>query len=328
MKSAERRPKGSGSLRHLDGIRWQITVKVGRKRHSRTFEAKNGTDAERLGAAVRVSLMEDVRHARTSEDADREERQAWTVKRYMDYYFAKWAPYNLAATTRQRYEQISKNQVVPHLGKKLMSEITPSDLARLYATLGEPGSNKRTGKALSGLTIWHTHHFIEAVFTFAVEVEGDFEANPARKTKPNVARESRKPPAVDVAEVERFLAVAKKKANQLLPGLMVPAHLGTRREETLALRWSDFDFERKSVTIRRAVVHTKEDGTIVKSTKTTKVRTIPLDADMLDEFKALMKAQRERRIAYGRGWRGASSANDDYVCAAHDGAVMTPDTYS
>jgi integrase len=133
---------------------------------------------------------------------------------------------------------------------------------------------------------------------------------------------------VDVATVERFLAVAKKKADPLLPGLTVPAHLGTRREETLALRWSDFDFERKSVTIRRAVVHTKEDGTIVKSTKTTKGRTIPLDADMLDEFKAQMKAQRERRIAYGRGWRGASSANDDYVCAAHDGAVMTPDTYS
>jgi len=325
---AARRTKGSGSLRHLDGTRWQITVKVGGKRHSRTFTARNGTEAERLAAGVRVGLMDDVRRVHTSEDVSREARQGWTVKKYCDYYFDKWAPYNLAATTRERYRQLSRNQVVPNLGRKKMAEVTPSDLARLYAKLAEPGSNQRNGEALSGLTVWHTHHFIEAVFTFAVEVEGDFETNPARKTKPSIARESRKPPAVDVATVERFLAVAKKKADPLLPGLMIPAHLGTRREETLALRWSDFDVERKSVTIRRAVVHTKEDGTIVKSTKTTKVRTIPLDADMLDEFKTQMKTQRERRIAYGRGWRGASSANDDYVCAAHDGAVMTPDTYS
>ncbi len=325
---AARRTKGSGSLRHLDGDRWQITVKTGEKRYSRTFEAKNATEAERLAAAVRVALVDDVQRVHTSEDVSREARRGWTLKRYMDYYFDRWAPYHLAATTRERYRQLADNQVVPNLGKKKMAEVTPSDLARLYTKLAEPGANHRDGKALSGVTIWHVHHFIEAVFTFAVEVEGDFELNPARKTKPSIARESRKPPAVDVATVERFLAVAKKKADPLLPGLMIPAHLGTRREETLALRWSDFDCERKSVTIRRAVVHTKEDGTIVKSTKTSKVRTIPLDADMLDEFKALVKPQRERRIAYGRGWRGASSANDDYVCAAHDGAVMTPDTYS
>ena len=323
-----RRTKGSGSLRHLDGTRWQITVKAGGKRHSRTFEARNATEAERLAAAVRVALVDDVQRVHTSEDASREERQGWTVKKYIAHYFAKWAPYNLAATTRERYRQLADNQVVPSLGKKKMAEVTPSDLARLYAKLAEPGANQRNGKALSGLTIWHVHSFIEAVFPFAVEVEGDFESNPARKTKPNISRESRKPPAVDVATVERFLAVAKKKADPVLPGLTVPAHLGTRREETLALRWSDFDCERKSVTIRRSVVHTKEDGTVIKSTKTGKVRTIPLDADMLDEFKALMKAQRERRIAYGRGWRGAPSANDDYVCAAHDGALMTPDTYS
>jgi len=323
-----RRAKGSGSLRHLGGERWQLTVKTGGKRHSRVFKARNGTEAERQGAAVRVALMEDVRHVRTSEDADREERQRWTVERYVAHYFDKWAPYNLAATTRRRYRQISKNQVIPHIGKRRMAEVTPSDLAHLYATLAQPGSSKRKGKTLSGLTIWHVHRFIEAVYTFAVEVDGDFETNPARKTKPNVVRESRKPPAVDVAEVERLLAATKEGEPDLYSLLMVPAHLGTRRGETVALRWADVDFEGGSVTIRRSAAHTKADGMIVKSTKTGKVRTIPLAPDTLGELKALMKAQREHRIAQGPAWQGASSPADDYVCAAADGSVMNPDNYS
>lgn len=323
-----RRPKGTGSLRHLDADRWQITVKVRDKRISRVFTARNQTEANRTADSVRLSLKADRDRVAQTGGAEREQRQAWTVKRYTAYYFEKWAPYNLAATTRQRYRQLCGNQVVPYLGKKRMAEITPADLTRLYSKLAEPGASKREGKPLAGLTIWHVHRFIEAVFTFAVDAEGDFETNPARKTRPSASRESRRPPAIDLAEVERFLALAKKSVPELYPAVMIPAHLGTRRGETLAIRWADIDFERGSVTIRRSVVHTKEEGTTAKSTKTGKVRTIPLDDDTLEQLRSHMRAQRKRRLLYGPGWRGESNPADDYVCATTDGSVLSPDTYS
>lgn len=75
--------------------------------------------------------------------------------------------------------------------------------------VSESKASKHEGKSLSGLTIWHVHLFIEAVFTFAVDVEGDLGINPARKTRPRAAWTVRRPPAVDTAEVERFLPAAK-----------------------------------------------------------------------------------------------------------------------
>jgi integrase len=323
-----RRPKGTGSLRHIDGDRWQVTIKIGSRRLSRTFIARNATEANRNADAVRVELMADSSRVVTDDDVEREQRRKWNVEQYFGYYFEKWAAFNLAATTRRRYRQLLKNQVLPHMGKRLMTEVTPSDLSRLYATLAEPESSKRKGQSLSGLTIWHVHRFIEAVYTFAVEVEGDFESNPARKTRPQIARESRKPPAVDVAEVERFLAVAREHAPELYPALMVPAHLGTRRGETMALRWSDIDLDGGSVTVRRSAAYTQEEGLVVKSTKTGKVRSIPLDPDTASEFKAQMTAQRKRRVFYGPAWRGEPASADDYVCANHDGSPMNPDRYS
>ena len=89
-------------------------------------------------------------------------------------------------------------------------QLTESEsVYRVWGSLGTSLEDSER-KALAGLTIWHVHRFIEAVFTFAVGIECDIETNPARKTKPKATRESRRPPAVDVSEVERFLAAAKK----------------------------------------------------------------------------------------------------------------------
>jgi integrase len=326
--AGSRRPKGTGSLRHIGDDRWQITIKIGGRRLSRVFSARNATDANRTADSVRLDLM--AKHGRTFTDdgAMREQRRRWTVERYFNYYFDTWAELNLAATTRRRYRQLSKNQVLPHIGTRPIAEVTPSDLSRLYAALAEPESSVRPGRTLSGLTIWHVHRFIEAVFTFAVDVEADLDLNPARKTRPRVPRCPRRPRAVDVSEVERFLDSARHEIPDHYTSIMIPAHIGTRRGETVALRWSDFDFERGSVTVSRACSRTPEDGTIIKQTKTGKARDIPIDPDTIAELKTHMRSQRERRILLGEAWMGAMNPQDDYVCADYTGEVMNPDHYS
>jgi integrase len=219
---------------------------------------------------------------------------------------------------------IAKHQVVPYIGEKEMAEVTPSDLMRLYAQLGGEGANKRNGP-LSAHTIWHTRTFIEALYTFAIEAEEDFETSPAKRAKPTVARAGRTPRAVDVQEVEQLVAQARE---DLFPAVVIPARLGTRRGETVGLRWSDIDYARATLTVRRSVSQTKADGVEVKSTKTRKVRQIPLDDDTLTELRRLLTAQRKQRMLHGPGWQGAENPDDDYICAAADGALMSPDEYS
>lgn len=328
MAEKKRRAKGAGSLRHLDGDRWQVSVNDKRLgRHSRVFRARNRTEAERKSPQVVTALIEDVERSQTTRDASREERRQWTVEQYFAHYFEVWAPYHLAATTRQRYQYLAKFQITPNIGQKKMAELTPSDLMRLYEKLGEEGASHSTGKALSAHTIWNTRVVIQALYTFAINVQGDFETNPAKTAKPRIAREGRRAPAVDVAEVERLIALARQD-EALYPLVFIPVRLGTRRGETLGLRWSDIDFERKSVTVRRSVCQTIAEGVEVKSTKTKKVRDIPLDPDTLAELRTMMKAQKEQRLLHGQGWKGAESAADDYVCARADGSLLPPLDYA
>jgi integrase len=105
---------------------------------------------------------------------------------------------------------------------------------------------------------------------------------------------------------------------------MLSAYLGTRRGETVALQWEDVDFSARTIRVRRSVTWTAADGLRVKSTKTGKERTIPLDAHTLSELKRIQQEQRKERLRFGAGWRGAKTPDCDHICSEADGAVMNP----
>lgn len=325
-----RRAKGTGSLRHLGGDQWQITVNVGGKRLSRVFPARNATEANRAADAVRVALLADRERTAHAGGAEREQRRAWTVEQYVAYYFREWAPYHLANTTRERYSQITTHQVIPHIGKLRMAEVTPAHLTAMYAALAGKGSRRYSG-TLSGQTILTVHMVVRAIFRFAVDVQEDFDRNPAasKAARPKVSLDGRKPGALDVAQVERFVTLAREQAPDIAVPVMLAAYLGTRRGETLALRWRDVDFERCELTVQRSVTQTPTDGVAVKeTTKTNKRRTIPLDAHTLGELKAVQREQRERRVRLGKGWQGAEIPANDYIATTATGAGMTPDAFA
>lgn len=211
-----------------------------------------------------------------------------------------------------------------------MSEVTPADLTAMYAVLGAKGS-RRYGGTLSGQTIWTVHSVMRAIFTFAVDIQGDFEKSPAnsKAARPNVSRNGRTPRALDVLEVEQFVSLAREKAPDIAVPIMLAVYLGTRRGETLALRWCDLDLRKCEVTVSRSVTQTTSEGVTVKSTKTGKQRTIPLDAHTIGELKTIQRAQREQRLRLGpEGWRGAAFPAEDYIAATPVGGVIEPDYFA
>lgn len=323
-----RRPKGTGTLRHLGGDRWRVWVNVGGRRLSRVFTARNATEANRAADAVRLDLMREHKQTADAQGAERKQRQAWTVERYFDYYFEQHGP-ELAVTTQRRYRTIADHQIIPHIGKLRMAEVTVADLNAMYRALAGKGSRQRGGDgALSGPTIWTTRAVASALFTFACDQE-DMLQNPARKSKPKVSSEGRDKKALTVAEVERFVALADAKAPLISVPVMLCAYLGTRRSETLALRWCDVDLDAAEVAVRRSVTQTPKDGVIVRdSTKTHKNRVIPLDAHTITRLRAVQTEQRKARLRLGQAWEGADAATEDYVCATPTGALITPDTFA
>lgn len=328
------RKKGQGGLRRLDGDRWQVSGRVDGRQVTRVFTAPNQTAAERQAPAVLAQAIEERKAASTAkgyEAHERSLRQAWTVSQYADFYLVSWAAEHLAHTTRRRYEQIIKQHVKPHIGQIKMGEVTETDLQRLYRLLGSDGARKRGGGGpLSGPSIWTVHNVIRAMFSFAVEIQHDFAVNPAagKAARPKCDRTGASKRAVDVAEVERFVALAAEQAPRIAVPVMLSAYLGTRRSETLALRWADVDYDSATVTIQRSVTETPKDGVIIKeTTKTHKNRYVPLDSHTLANLKEIQKTQRQARLRLGKAWEGAEKAANDYICATPTGALLSPSVF-
>jgi hypothetical protein len=102
--------------------------------------------------------------------------------------------------------------------------------------------------------------------------------------------------------------------------LAVAAYTGARRGETLALRWSDFDAEAKTLRIERALEDTKSQGIRLKGPKTERgERTIAID----DGLVSLLRAEREKHLRVTAGIPDGAVANLSLVKLA-DGVLIFP----
>jgi integrase len=82
------------------------------------------------------------------------------------------------------------------------------------------------------------------------------------------------------------------------PIVAVLAFTGARRNEVLALRWSDLDGANKTLRIARALEKTKKHGLALKEPKTARgKRTITIDDDLL----AMLLAEREKLLRLRAG---------------------------
>lgn len=327
----KRRAYGTGSLGHISDNRYRFQIRAHGRTLSRTFSARNATDANKQAGAIRTELLEAFEKRQDAEGAERATRQTWTVKQYAAYYMRDWAPLHLADTTRERRRGIFENQVVPLIGHKLMREVTPDDLALMYAKLAETKSRKRDGsenrtETLSGGTIATIHTAVRALFSFAHEIKRDIDENPAARkaARPRVTTAAKRQTALSVEAVEALLVAVADEAPRILAAVTLAAYLGTRRGETVALQWSDVDFDAKTITVRRSISWTPSGGMRVKGTKTNKERVIPLDAHTLAELSRMRTEQRQERLRLGRGWQGADSPTRDHIAAEPDGAPMNP----
>lgn len=92
--------------------------------------------------------------------------------------------------------------------------------------------------------------------------------------------------------------VVAKPSPAMYPIVALTAAVGARRNEVLALRWTDLDVENKTLRIERAWEPTKKFGLRLKPPKTARgLRTVALD----DGSVAMLLKERERhqRICAG-----------------------------
>ncbi len=165
---------------------------------------------------------------------------------------------NNKASTITEYESKLTCWILPRIGNKEISQITEAQIARLQTDMALKISPSRTNNVIS---------LISAIFTTAVR-RGYCTSNPCAHIK----RKQQPKPDIDPLS-ENELEIALNSLEPFWRPLYTTlAFTGMRQSEALALLWSDVDFVRKELSIKKARVRGK-----VGATKTAESnRTIPI----------------------------------------------------
>lgn len=198
-----------------------------------------------------------------------------TVKDSLLNYLQVFKYPNVERVTYDRNEQIYKNQIVPYMGKLIVSNITGADIKRLISTLTEKG--------YSFSTVKQTYNLLNEYFDYLMREEfikkNPMNAVPTIKKSNYLAKQNKEvlPVCETITvftdeEIEKFKAEAYKKYPSGKPkhnqasAYILMLNTGLRTAEALGLINSDIDLEKKVMHIQRGVKEAqKRDGTERKS---------------------------------------------------------------
>ncbi|MGH3732352.1 MAG: phage integrase central domain-containing protein [Acidimicrobiales bacterium] len=196
---------------------------------------------------------------------------------------------DLSPVTIRNYRDLLKNHITPALGDIPLKNIRTIDLDRLYHALQDQ-------RGATASTVRHIHSVIRRAFRQAI-LWGWVATNPAANaSQPRLAKPDISPP--DVGQVGEILRAANESDAELGHLLHLAATTGARRGELCALRWSDIDIERSSLSISRSIIEVA-GGVFEKDTKTHSSRRIALDEGSIEVIGAQRRLFTERASIAG-----------------------------
>ncbi len=182
----------------------------------------------------------------------------------------------LSPTTMREYKRLMKRRIDPRFGTTRVRALRTADLDAFYADLHRT-VNGRHG--LSARSVQQIHAVIRRLLNQGVKW-GWLTVNPAlNATPPRVYPHELNPPSRD--QVVRLLDEAASRDADLACFLLLAVVTGARRGELCAVRWSDVDFNTRTLTIARSIIGDRNDELLEKDTKSHAARRVALDAKTL-----------------------------------------------
>ncbi len=166
------------------------------------------------------------------------------------------------------------------------------------------------------------YKMLKAIFNKAVKW-GYMQNNPCDMldTPKYKAKEKK---ALSESDIHTVMSNLYKEPLMFQATVYFAAMCGMRRQEIVALKWSDINFAEKSFRICRAAARIKGQGTTTKATKTEKSNRVLFLPSGLDTILInLRRQQREQKRKCGNKW-----VNGDWIFTQWNGEIMDIDTPS
>ena len=267
---AKRRPSGDGMVRKREDGRWEGRIVIGHK--------ENGDPIFRyIYAETQKELTAKLRQNITAyQGVDLTEECRMTLSEWLDRWLEQMVAI-LRPSTLEHYRSDMEHHVKPYLGQKKLTQITASDLIKLYDDLKKQGRvHPRPGQSrgLSTTTIHGIHTTLHHALKSAVD-QRLLPHNPADHVEPpKVVHKSMT--ILNEEQLDTFLAAVEQDPiwkNFFYTELTTGLRLG----EICGLMWSDFDAKKGTLSVNRTIHKEKGGRLVTGDTKTyAGTRTIVL----------------------------------------------------
>lgn len=219
-----------------------------------------------------------------------------TLKEYVEEWQESYCVRKgLKDSTVADYRSMLDHRIIPQLGKIKLRDIHAEQLNKFLIGLQKEG--------LSGTTQRRYFNLIHLILGTATR-EQRIAVNPADNIEPPKKDTKERPhftPEQTALLVEALNAHASTKWRAYALLALASA---IRKGEEVGLNWSDIDWQRRTVSIRRAAAYAKGKGQYLSTPKTkSSIRTIKIDAESMEALAAWKREQNERRLLLGAMWQ-------------------------
>ena len=245
-----------------------------------------------------------------------------TLAQYVQIWLRDIAPDKLAKSTLARDRQ-DIDRFLPYLGGYKLMDLRPEHFRKLYAELRKQTS-QNTGMPLSEYTVEGVHACLCGILSDAME-GGFLNHNPAWRTYKYSGKRKEKLVA-DEETMQKIITALENESIKYETYFKLIIATGMRRGECCGLKWSDIDYERKSIHIQRNVVKITGEDIIVKDTKTAAGdRYVYFSPEM----ESLLKEYYRECVWQADAYEDRQLTADDFVFRKHDSQEpMTPSTFT
>lgn len=221
--------------------RWHGRVSIGRTETGRT-------DRRHVASKSRGTVVERVRALERARDEGRlfAVPQQWTVAAWLEHWLESIARPFVKPNTYEGYRAAVRKHLIPGVGMHRLEALRPEHLERLYTSMLRLPT--RRGTSMSPGRVHQVHRTIRTALNEAVR-RGHIAQNPALLAKTPAVDEHEVEP-YSVEEVRQLFRAAAAERNGTR--WVVALALGLRQGEALGLKWSDVDWQRSLLTIRRS----------------------------------------------------------------------------
>jgi integrase len=275
-----RRARGEGALVQRKDGRWVGVVDLGwvDGRRQRKF-VYGATQKEAL---ARMRSVQQTVAAGLRAPAER-----LTVETHLEHWITNVLPLSVRPSTAENYACIARTHLIPSIGKKRLTRLSPEDVEELLRRKHDAGLSPNTVRLIRAVlrrALRHAERQGKVPRNVAALVDG------VRVPKPQKR-------ALSLDEAQRLLLAARQDRLGALYATLL--ELGLRLGEALGLRWEDVDLEHGNITVVRRLDRT---GTAAETKTHTSRRTLHLSDGLVSTLQAHAARQGEEMLQTGELW--------------------------